>query len=185
MKTQATTLFNGKFLKVVTRKGWEFVRRKDCSGIVVIAAMTAAKKVLFVEQHRIPLGKNVIELPAGLVGDLCHSRKESMATAAKRELLEETGYRARRMRFIMEGPVSSGMSSQQIAFYRAEGLTKEHEGGGDESEDIQVHEVPFQKAHAWLVTMQRQGLLVDPKVYAGLFFLNSPWSTVDRPQKKR
>lgn len=168
-----TTLFNGKFLKVLGHKGWEFVKRNDCSGIVVIAAMTAAKKVIFVEQYRVPLEKRVIELPAGLVGDLKHTRKESMITAAKRELLEETGYRAKTMRFIIEGPVSSGMSSQQIAFFRAGGLKKEHAGGGDETENIQVHEVPLTRAHAWLTGMQRKGRLVDPKVYAGLYFLTS------------
>lgn len=166
-----TTLFNGKFLKVLSHKGWEFVRRKDCSGIVVIAALTKSGKVLFVEQHRVPLGKRVIEFPAGLVGDACHARKESMASAAKRELLEETGYHARRMRFIMEGPVSSGMSAQQISFFRAEGLTKKTAGGGDDTEDITVHEVPVEKAPRWLKQMQRKGRLVDPKVYAGLYFL--------------
>jgi ADP-ribose pyrophosphatase len=164
-------LYAGKYLKLLGHKGWEFVKRNDCTGIVVIAALTRGKKVIFVEQYRVPLEKNVIELPAGLVGDMCHSRKESMTVAAKRELLEETGYRAKRMRFILEGPVSSGMSAQQIAFYRAEGLVKESEGGGDETENITVHEIPLKKAHGWLMQMQRKGRLVDPKVYAGLYFL--------------
>ena len=172
MKTHKT-LFNGKYLKLLTHKGWEFVKRKDCTGIVVIAAMTDEGKVIFVEQHRIPLGKQVIEFPAGLVGDLRHARQESMIVAARREFLEETGYRARRFSFIMEGPVSSGMSAQQIAFYRAEGLIKEHAGGGDVSENIIVHEVSLKKADAWLKQMQRKGRLVDPKVYAGLYFLQT------------
>lgn len=167
------TLYEGKFLKLLYYKGWEFVRRNDCTGIVVIAAMTDQKKVIFVEQYRVPLAKNVVELPAGLVGDMQASRKESMATAAKRELLEETGFQAGSMKFIMEGPVSSGMSSQQIAFYHASKLKKVSAGGGDETENIIVHEVPLKSAARWLKQMERKGKLVDPKVFAGLYFLQS------------
>ncbi len=166
-----TVVYKGKFLKVFTHKGWEFVKRNNCTGIVVIAPMTRDRKLIFVEQHRVPVGKNVIEFPAGLVGDLRHARKESMASAAERELLEETGYRAGKIQFMMEGPVSSGMSAQQMAFFCAVDLVKESEGGGDESENITVHAVPFSKADAWLKKMQRKGKLVDPKVYAGLYFL--------------
>lgn len=167
-----TILFNGKYIRVLGHKGWEFVKRNNCTGIVVIVAKTSQDKVIFVEQYRVPLGKRVVEFPAGLVGDLRHTRKESMVAAARREFLEETGYHARRVRFIMEGPVSSGMSAQEIAFFRAEELTRVSEGGGNDDEDIQVHEVPLKKAPAWLKQMQRKGRLVDPKVYAGLFFLS-------------
>lgn len=173
MKSKHKTLFQGKFLKLLYYKGWEFVKRSDCTGIVVIAAMTDDRKVIFVEQYRVPLAKNVVELPAGLVGDLYASRKESMASAAKRELLEETGYKAGRMEFVIEGPVSSGMSSQQIAFYRASSLEKVSQGGGDETENITVHAVPLKKAPQWLKQMQRKGRLVDPKVFAGLYFLQN------------
>ncbi len=166
-------LYEGKFLRLIQHAGWEFVKRKDCTGIVVIVPLTQDQKVILVEQYRVPLDKNVIEFPAGLVGDLKHIRKESMATAAKRELLEETGYQASRMKFILEGPVSSGMSAQQIAFFKAEGLKKIGPGGGDEKEDIRVHEVPLKKSCQWLFQMQKKGKLIDPKVFAGLYFLQS------------
>ncbi len=174
MKSKHDVLYEGKFLKLFHYQGWEFVKRKDCTGIVVIAAMTDDRRVIFVEQYRIPLAKNVIELPAGLVGDTQEALKETMVTAAKRELLEETGYQAKRMKFMIEGPVSSGMSSQEIAFFKASGLRKTGTGGGDESENIKVHEIPLSKAHAWLNQMQRKGKLVDPKVFVGLYFLSQP-----------
>ena len=167
-------LYEGKFLKLFQYEGWEFVKRSDCTGIVVIAALTPEKKVVFVEQYRVPLGKNVIELPAGLAGDMQSTRKETLVTAAKRELEEETGFRAKTMKFIIEGPVSSGMSSQQIAFFKASGLKKVSAGGGDETENILVHEVPLEKAAVWLSAMQKKGKLVDPKVFAGLYFLQNP-----------
>lgn len=172
-KTKHKTLFSGKYLKILTYKGWEFVKRNGCTGIVVISPLTEDGKVIFVEQYRVPLGKNVVEFPAGLVGDCAGARRESMASAAKRELWEETGYAAKKMTFVMEGPVSSGMSAQQIAFYTATGLRKTGPGGGDETENIQVHAVPLKQAERWLKTMRKKGKLVDPKVYAGLYFLNS------------
>ena len=171
MGSKHTVLYEGKFLKLFQYRGWEFVKRNDCTGIVVIAAMTDDHRVIFVEQHRVPLDQNVIELPAGLVGDTRASRKETMASAAKRELLEETGYQARSMSFILEGPVSSGMSAQTIAFYRASGLKKVSAGGGDETENIKVHAIPLAKAEAWLFGMRKKGKLLDPKVFVGLYFL--------------
>ena len=68
---------------------------------------------------------------------------------------------------------ATGMSAQQIAFFRAENITKVSAGGGDASEKILIYEVPLAKAHAWLCAMQKKGKLVDPKVYSGLFFLQA------------
>ena len=53
---------------------------------VGIVAVTSDGRLLLVEQFRIPVGKNVIELPAGLVGDLPGQEEESLKLAAQREL---------------------------------------------------------------------------------------------------
>ena len=45
-----------------------------------------------------------------------------------------------------------------------------HDGGGTEHEDIQVFEVPLPEADAWLRDRAAAGMLIDPKVYAGLYF---------------
>ncbi len=168
-----TILYAGKYLKLLTHKGWEFVKRKDCTGIVILAAMTHDRKMVLVEQHRVPLGKKVIELPAGLVGDKKDPCRESMASAARRELLEETGYLAKRMERLIEGPVSSGMSVQQITFFKASKLSKAGKGGGDEMENITVHAIPLKKVEGWLKSMQKKGRLIDPKIYVGLWFLSA------------
>lgn len=165
------TLYAGKYLKLLTHKGWEFVKRQDCTGIVILVAMTEDRKMVLVEQHRVPLGKNVIELPAGLVGDKKESCGESMASAARRELLEETGYLAKKMQRLIKGPVSSGMSVQQITFFKASGLRKMGKGGGDEMENITVHAIPLKKVEGWLTSMQKKGRLIDPKIFVGLWFL--------------
>jgi len=85
-------LFEGKYRRLVCRDGWEYVERVQCGGVVVIIPVTGKGQVVLTEQYRIPLGKNVIEFPAGLRGDEAHNRDESLEDGAKRELLEETGF---------------------------------------------------------------------------------------------
>jgi len=87
-------LYQGRHVDFVKVGNWEFADRPAISGIVAIAAVTPEGEALFVEQFRPPVGKLVIELPAGLAGDVSGSEKEELAEAAKRELLEETGYEA-------------------------------------------------------------------------------------------
>jgi len=148
------------------------MERHGSRGIVVILAMTDENKVLLVEQYRRPVNKNVIEYPAGLMGDHPGCRRETAVSAAKRELLEETGYRARRIAPVTEGPSASGSSAVILTFVRALDIQKIHEGGGDPTESIIVHEVALKDVPHWITQKRRQGCLVDPKIYAGLYFLN-------------
>jgi len=164
-------LHKGKYLNLICEDHWEYVKRNNCSGIVVIVPMTQDGKVLFVEQFRRPVEAQVIEWPAGLVNDKASHASESMETAARRELLEETGYQAEHLSLLVGGPVSSGLSSEIITFYQALDVVKIASGGGDETESIKVHEVPLKEADLWLYEMEKKGFLVDPKVYVGLYFL--------------
>ncbi len=162
----------GRYIHLLACDTWEYVRRANCSGIVIILAVTEKQHIVLVEQYRVPVGGPVIELPAGLVNDRPGKKHETLTAAAKRELWEETGYRARRMVKLTEGPAASGSSSDIIVFFKAEGLRKTGEGGGDDSEAIIVHEVPLAEVPSWLRQKRRQGLYVDPKIYTGLYFLN-------------
>ena len=70
-------IHEGEFLRFVRSGEWEYFERNNCSAIVIIVAMTKQKRVLFVKQFRPPVGKKVIELPAGLVNDRGLKKKES------------------------------------------------------------------------------------------------------------
>ncbi len=153
---------------------WEYVERNNCRGIVIILAMTDDDKIILVEQYRQPVHKKVIEFPAGLINDDPKHKNESLITAAKRELLEETGYKAQRIVKLLTGPVSSGFSADLVTLVRAYGLTKISDGGGDHTEAIRVHEVPLRDAEQWIKKMSIRGYLIEPKVYTGLFFLAKP-----------
>ncbi|MEO8459555.1 MAG: NUDIX hydrolase [Dokdonella sp.] len=169
--TDSEILCNGKWLRLRKRGRWEYAERTNPGGGVMIIAVTPDDRLLFVEQFRPALQCATIEMPAGLVGDVAEQSSENAIEAAQRELLEETGYTAGRIEFVMAGPTSAGMSNEILAFVRAHDLTREHAGGGDESEDISVHEVPRTEAAQWLVQKMRDGYSVDPKMFAGLYFL--------------
>ena len=138
---------------------------------MVIVAVTVARNLLLVEQFRRPLERRVIELPAGLAGDIAGSETELLAVAAQRELLEETGYEAAEMQYLTAGPTSAGLTDEVVTFFLATGLNKTGRGGGDDSEAIDVHEIPLASIRTWLDDRANEGLSIDPKVYAGLFFL--------------
>jgi len=165
------TLYQGRWLSLRRRGRWEYAERNNPGGAVIILAVTPADKVLFVEQYRVPIQQRTIEMPAGLVGDLADQADEGALLAARRELEEETGYRCGRIEFIHEGPSSAGMSSEMIAFARAYDLEKVGAGGGDETENIIVHEVPRREAGAWLFARATAGYSIDPKLFAGLWLI--------------
>lgn len=163
---------SGRFIRFVKDGEWEYFQRHNCRGIVIIVAMTQDKKVVFVEQYRPPVGKKVIEFPAGLISDQKKYRNESIVTAAKRELFEETGYQASRMKVLLQGPVSGGASSDMVTMLLAGDLKKIGVGGGDHTENITVHEVPLVQTESWLRKQEKKGFLIEPKIYSGLYFLN-------------
>ena len=165
------TRYKGRYLSLLERDGWEFASRSNATGGVVLVAVTDNKEIVLVEQFRKPVGKHVIELPAGLVGDLDDSLETTLIAAA-RELHEETGFEAARMEILMECPSSAGMSDELISFVRASGLHRTGPGGGDDSEDIQVHTIPLYQVDNWLQEQIDAGKPMDPKIYAALYWLS-------------
>jgi ADP-ribose pyrophosphatase len=174
MKTEANpkvTLYAGKFLTIVREGRWEYVDRIGATGAAIIVAVTDEQKLLLVEQYRIPVHARTIELPAGIVGDEPGGSNESLVEAAKRELLEETGYAAEHIETLTTGPASSGLTSEVVTLLLASRVRRMHAGGGVAHENITVHEVPLSEVHQWLAARAQEGLLIEPKIYAGLYFL--------------
>ena len=168
--THKIMLHTGKFLALVKEGRWEYVDRLGATGAAIVVAVTNERKLLLVEQYRIPVHARTIELPAGIIGD-DPGGNESPADAAHRELLEETGYAAERIETLATGPASSGLTSEVVTLLLASGLKRVHAGGGVGHENITVHEVPLSEVHDWLAAKASEGLLIEPKVYAGLYFI--------------
>ncbi|MFN3703924.1 NUDIX hydrolase [Thermomonas sp.] len=171
MSNLKQTLYEGQWLRLVRIGHWESCERTHGQGMaVIVIAVTPADEVLFVEQYRIPLGARTIEMPAGLVGD--DHAEDTLADAARRELIEETGWSPGRVEVLLTGPTSSGMSNERIAFVRARDLTRVGEGGGVDDENILVHAVPRAEAPAWLMRKRAEGFELDLKLWAGLWMID-------------
>lgn len=171
MNDDRRTVYEGQWLRMKLCGSWEYAERTNDGGMaVIIIAVTPENNLVYVEQFRVPINCKTIEMPAGLVGDV-HAG-ESLALAAERELLEETGWQAGHIEVLMTGPTSSGMSNERVTFVRARDLTRMHAGGGDASEDIIVHEVPVADAPRWLAQKMSEGYATDSKLWAGLWLLD-------------
>jgi len=171
----ARILAETRFLRLVERDGWSYVERPSSRGVVMIVALTPERRLLFVEQPRVPVGGPTIELPAGLIGDEAGHEGEDPVASARRELLEETGYEARELELVSSTATSPGMTDERVHVVLAHGLTRVGSGGGVAGERITVHEVPLPDVHAWLRTQERAGRIVAIKVYAGLYFARRRW----------
>lgn len=163
MQDKIEIMWEGRFITAKREGKWEYVSRSRGIRAAVILAIDDGH-VLLVEQFRVPLGKNCIELPAGLVGDHDDNSDEDASIAAIRELEEETGYRAEIMEDCGEYYSSPGMVSESFSLFKARALTKVSTGGGVEGENITVHRVPLGDLSDFIDQKRQEGAGIDVKL---------------------
>lgn len=159
------TPWAGRFITVQQQGTWEYVTRARGIHAAVILPIDDApdgRHVILVEQYRVPLKINCLELPAGLVGD--ETSGEAPEIAATRELEEETGYRAAHWRTVGEFFSSPGMVSESFTLLVATGLTKVGPGGGVGGEDIVVHRVPLDGIADFVAAKRAEGCGIDVRM---------------------
>nr|WP_188657854.1 NUDIX hydrolase [Sphingomonas metalli] len=154
-------MWEGRYLTVRKQGSWEYAERQGQIGAAVIVAVDDQGRLVMVEQFRIPIGRRTLELPAGLVGD--ETEGESLATAAARELEEETGFRPAAIEDLGLFYSSPGMTSESFHIVRATGLERVSAGGGDGQEDITVHLVPLAEVADYIRQARERGLGIDAK----------------------
>lgn len=158
------TMWEGRYIAAVRDGQWEYVRRARHIRAVVIVAETDDGELLLVEQMRVPIGRRCLELPAGLIGDDDGGEGDTVELAARRELEEETGYRAATIEPLGDYYSSPGMVSESFSLVRASGLTCVSEGGGTAGEDIVVHRVPRADLAAFVAEKRAAGLGIDVRL---------------------
>jgi ADP-ribose pyrophosphatase len=156
--------WSGKWITAKRRGKWEYVSRARGIRAAVIVAIDAEDHVLLVDQYRVPLGKRCLELPAGLIGDEPGSENDGPLDAARRELIEETGYDCAHAESLGEYYSSPGLVSESFTLVRATGLKKVGEGGGLADEDIIVHRVPLAGLADFVAAKRAGGLAIDVKL---------------------
>ena len=129
------------------------------AGSAVMMAVDAKKRILLVRQYRLPANQFLWELPAGRL-----DRGESPLKAAKRELVEETGYRARTWKKLVAFYASPGYVGEKMTIFLATDLT---EGEAQPMDDERIECRWFSSAE--IDSMLRSGKIIDGKTMIGYF----------------
>jgi nudix-type nucleoside diphosphatase (YffH/AdpP family) len=165
-------VFIGPIFKVVSQEVQEpdgvRVRRdvvQHRGSIVILAVDHSGKepRVLLERQYRHAAGARLWELPAGSLEE-----GEDKLAAAKRELLEETGFTARKWSKALYFYVSPGFLTESMQVYLAEGLTK-GKAQPEDDERIAVRFVALSQA----VQMVTSGKIIDAKTIAPILWLEN------------
>jgi len=168
-------VFDGKYTQMILRHVlsksgkpivWEMVRRKTHGRIVAIVPVTIKKEVVLVKIYRVPVQSYVIEACAGLMD----VRGESEEDAARREMLEETGFQSEKIERIVSGSFNSGLLADEIVYFIARNAKKVSDPKLEDAEDLEVVRIPLEKLESFL-EHPPDNAKVDVKLFGILYFL--------------
>ncbi len=175
--TDRKVIHEGRFVRIVEKRvvnsngrhgTWEIVERTNIhgNGAVVIVALTEEGELLFEKNWRAGTESHVIQFPAGLT-DLTGETEED---AAKRELLEETGYAASQVIPVMLSPLSAALTSTRAMHFFAPGARHVGKPTSTDLEAIEVIRVPLAKVDEFLLNLPA-GVELDLRVPGILWVL--------------
>ena len=160
-------VFSGKFLNIfrkffITESGkegiWEYVEYPDPKKrAVAVFAITKDGEVILERIFRVPREGCAIELPAGSADH----EKETEAEAAKRELLEETGFAAKEMIPVLEAVTLPGLVNLGIVYFFAPDVEFVGRHGGEDEEEIEVLKVPLNNLVDFVVVQSKVSKVED------------------------
>ena len=138
-------------------------------GAVAIVALDPEERVLLVRQFRLAAGRSLLEIPAGTLDGAPDGTLEDPDLAARRELEEETGFRAGTWRHLGAFWTAPGFATELMHLYLATDLVPADVGrlGPDEDERLELEAVPWREA----VARAERGGIEDAKSIVGLFWL--------------
>lgn len=145
----------------------EVIRHNGSVVVLAVDATTNPKDpgILLIRQYRHAAGKMLLELPAGRI-----EPGEKLIPAGKRELIEETGYRAKRWSRHATYYASPGFLTETMTILLAEGLTL-GEAAPEDDEKIELHMTPLSE----VMKMIHAGKIQDGKTLIGVMLYDSVW----------
>lgn len=163
-------LFQGKRFQVVrmTQTSDGVKHDRDVvvhPGSVVVLPVVGIDRVCLIRNFRVAVGETLIELPAGTL-----EAGEDPLESARRELAEETGYRAGRLEKLSEFYMSPGILRERMHLYLATELTAGQEGR-EPGEEIENLLVSWREA----IEMVQSGAIHDAKTLVGLLYYDRFW----------
>ena len=117
-------------------------------------------RIILVRQYRYAINQVTLEIPAGTLRD-----GEDPRECAHRELIEETGYHAKRLEKLFDCYLAPGYSSERVTMFLATGLS-ERQQDPDDDEFIEVVTVTVSKA----IELIHRNKIVDTKTIAGILY---------------
>jgi ADP-ribose pyrophosphatase len=136
-------------------------------GAVAIVALDDEQRILMVRQFRLAAGRTLLEIPAGTLDRGPDGSLEDPDLAARRELEEETGYRADRWEHLGAFWTAPGFATELMHLYLARDLLPAHGErlGPDEDEHLELEHIPWRAA----IAMAERGEIADAKSLVGIF----------------
>jgi ADP-ribose pyrophosphatase len=174
--TQTQYRYSGRLLKLRVAKvrlsdGFETTREiVEHPGAVAIIPVLDSGKIVMTRQYRMAASRHLIEIPAGTL-----EPGEKPLSCAERELMEETGYKAMRMRELFSCYLAPGYSTEKIHLYLATGLVRA-KAMPAEDERISLRTISLAQG----LRAIRQGRIQDAKTICALYYLvthrrGRPW----------
>jgi ADP-ribose pyrophosphatase len=150
--------------RVIEPSGLTVIREiVEHPGSVVVLPVLADGRIVLIRQYRHAAGQYLWELVAG------HKEPdEDFVRGAHRELLEETGYTARKIRKMLEVFPSPGLLGEKMVIFLAEGLTK-GKARPEDDEEITQRILTLPEALQWI----RSGAIRDSKTVAGILYYST------------
>jgi len=168
------TLATSRWLEMIERRyenragnpsSWYFASRSGKRAAVLVVPLTEhTGKVVLVRQYRVVLDAWVLEFPAGLVDD-----GEELETAARRELVEETGYEGEILSIGAPVPTSPGMTDELVSIVTMRvGEVPARAAAPEASEEIEVLVLSMEEIGAMIggAATANQRLVIDSRLYA-------------------
>lgn len=153
-------------------------------GAVAVVAIDDEDRIVLIEQYRHPLGRRLLELPAGLLDE----PGEDPVDAVGRELTEETGLAAESFSVLVDVAASPGFTDETVRIFLAEGLSEvDRPEARDEEADIELVRLSVEDALARVLS----GEIVNASAVAGILAVAAvrsrsvPMRPADAPWRDR